>query len=218
MNTEVKDNSKSIYVIFLQTPFKIGKLIRFVTNYKYNHTSISFSENADVLYSFARYNKNSPFVGGFLEESPLRYIKDTDKRTCVKVFKINLEDKYYNCVKSYIEDIKNNKSEYMYNLFSAMLYPLHKQVKIKNAYICIEFVINVLKIANVLPEDYKSKYSFSLLAKDLNEYKIYEGDINSILSNNIYEGDVFFEKINRKKVFTDTIKSLCTLSHRLFCK
>ena len=79
MNTEVKDNSKSIYVIFLQTPFKIGKLIRFVTNYKYNHTSISFSENADVLYSFARYNKNSPFVGGFVEESPLRYIKDTVK-------------------------------------------------------------------------------------------------------------------------------------------
>lgn len=208
-------NKKAIYVVFLETPFKIGKFIRMVTKYNYNHASLSFSENPDILYSFARYNKNSPFVGGFVEESPLRYIKDVNKKTIVKIFKIELEDTYYNSVKEYVELLKLNKDDYIYNLFSAMCYPFHREIKIKNAFICIEFILNILKIANVIPQDYKRKFSFKALSKELEKNKIYEGDIKEIISSTPYLQDKFFEKISRKRVFIDTIKSIYTLSSRL---
>lgn len=215
MNNYNDCEKKSIYIFFLETPFKMGKFIRMVTKYNYNHASLSFSENADVLYSFARYNKNSPFVGGFVEESPLRYVKNSNKKTIVKIFKIDLDEVYYTAVKEYVELLKLNKNDYVYNLFSAICYPFHKEVKIKNAFICIEFIINILKIANVLPENYKRKFSFKELSKELESNKIFEGDITNILSSTPYLNDNFFEKVSRKKVIVDTIKSIYTLSTRL---
>lgn len=214
-DSDNNDNSNSIYILFLETPFKMGKFIRAITRYNYNHAALSFNKNANVLYSFARYNKNSPFVGGFVEESPLRYIKCTNKETKVKVFKIDLDSISYIAVKEYVENIKTNKSEYIYNLFSAMTYPIHKEIKIKKAYICIDFIVNVLKQANILPKKSKKRYDFYDLSIILDKHKVYEGNFRNILSSTPFEEDNFFKKVNRRKIILDTLKSIQELSYRL---
>ena len=45
---------KHIYIIQTSTPSKFGKMIRIITNAKYNHISVSLNKDLDPIYAFAR--------------------------------------------------------------------------------------------------------------------------------------------------------------------
>ena len=47
----------SVYVILSATELKMGKIIRFLTRYKYNHVSITLDDELRYMYSFSRYHK-----------------------------------------------------------------------------------------------------------------------------------------------------------------
>ena len=91
----MQSENKDIYIMFSSTPSKMGSFIRFMTGNKYNHVSLSFREDLGHLYSFARYYKNTPFVGGFVEESVLRYFLLGSETVRVKICKIPISDEKY---------------------------------------------------------------------------------------------------------------------------
>ena len=76
-----------------------------------------------------------------------------------------------------------------YNFFSALVYPLHKSVKIPNAYICIEFIRFILGIKRFL--------TIPQLEKRLAGCVIYEGGLRA-LTNGSESTDDYFE---RKSIF-----------------
>ena len=61
-------------IVASRTPSFLVQIIRLATKFKHNHVSISLNDDLVPLFSFARYNYNSPFHGGFVEESWLRYL------------------------------------------------------------------------------------------------------------------------------------------------
>ena len=58
----------NLYVLLTRTPLKTGKFLRKVTNFEYNHCSISFDKDFKILYSFSRRHKNSTFYACFTIE------------------------------------------------------------------------------------------------------------------------------------------------------
>ena len=73
MSTQNTEHTEKIYLIFSMTTTKVGKMIRRVTKYPYNHVSVSLTPDLAVIYSFARHYKDMPFYGGFVCEGIKRF-------------------------------------------------------------------------------------------------------------------------------------------------
>ena len=79
-------------IVASRTPSFLVQIIRLATKFKHNHVSISLNDDLVPLFSFARYNYNSPFHGGFVEESWLRYLyRDND--ISVSIYSISITKK-----------------------------------------------------------------------------------------------------------------------------
>lgn len=189
------DRKYYLYVLLTKTPLKTGKFLRKVTNFEYNHCSISFDKNFKILYSFSRRHKNSTFYAGFTRESSLRYMIEAEK-TKVQIFKIPLKPKTYKKLKKYLDDLIKHEDEYIYNYFSLVTYPFRKNVKVKKAYTCCEFTVHILrdfcKMADLGTK--KGYCSIKELSKYLEPYLTYEGNFD--VKGASWEEDKYLEKPN----------------------
>lgn len=168
--------NKSLYIIFSSTPYRMGSFIRRVTKHQYNHVAISFDYKLGTLYSFARHHRNAPFYGGFVTESCLRY-QMGDRVSNIKVCSIPLTKENEAILYEYIDRIKTNSEDYLYNMLSAILVPLNRKVQINNAYTCVEFAVNTLNLIDerLKPSEY---YSIPALETLYDTNIIYEGVFN----------------------------------------
>lgn len=165
---------KNLYVVFSATPYRMGRAIRAVTHFEYNHVSLALSETG-ALYSFARKYGNVPLCGGFVEESPLRY-RNRGRRARIYVCRIPVTEERHAAVARKLNAIKQEKQRYLYNLFSAAAAPLHRRIPLPRSYTCIEFVVALLAEGGVLcPEEALRFWSISALMKRLAPFEIYRG-------------------------------------------
>lgn len=202
---------KYIYVILTRTTTKIGKIIRLVTHYEYNHVSISLDENLTEVYSFARYYKNAPLVGGFVVESIMRY--DSDK-TKLKVFKIPVDLKTYMSIKRYINLMKIYKNKFLYNSISAFFFIFRIRVNIKDSYTCIEFAEHLLTKFNVLNLTSKNFKTIKALDKSLSDYTHFEGKFNELDVKHDWGIDNYINKQNICVIFFSSICHFTKLVYR----
>jgi len=200
------EKQENIYIVFSSTSTKMGSFIQFITRYKYNHVSLSFDKNINTMYSFARYNKCIPLVGGFVEESVLRYFDENKKWAQVKICEIPISEEKYIKLKEYIKEIKTKSDEYIYNSFSAALVPIHKKIEIKNSFTCLEFINFILGEFNI-EISVKSKKFFSVYDLDclLSKHLVYEGSLDSHAVINGWGNDCF--NFNQSNAASATIKT-----------
>lgn len=157
---------KYIYVVFSKTPSKMGKCIRFVTRNRYNHVSLALSADLEVLYSFARYHINSPFVGGFVLETQQRY-SAKKKPVEIKICRVPVSLERYTAIGEILETFYAQKEEMIYNSLNALLSVFHRKFKLENAYTCIEFAAFVLEMEKIC--------SIEEMEEALRETVLYEG-------------------------------------------
>lgn len=174
-NGSLEEGEHRLYVIFSSTPFKMGRLIRFFTKAKYNHVSLSIDPALGEIYSFARRYRNTPFYGGFVRESGTRF-RCGDQLSQVQICALPITEAQYREAKAVLETMRAHSEEYVYNFFSAFLYPLHRRVQLPNAYTCVEFVADIMtKIGvSVLP-DQVHHYSIKELEQQLADRSVYCG-------------------------------------------
>lgn len=208
------NDNTNLYIIFASTPFRVGSFIRMVTKHKYNHAAITFDKDLGSWYSFARRYKNAPFYGGFVSESGLRY-KMQNKYTHIKVCKLSLSSDDVDIIHNYIKEMKAHSNEYVYNMFSAFLFPFSKKLNINNAYTCVEFVVSVLsKVDSRIKTD--NYYSIIDLENIYNDKLMYEGlyEIPKDIVN--WEEDTFMEHRTFLSNTYNTILSLFKLTRLYF--
>lgn len=132
-----------IYVVFSSTPYFIGKAIRKVTGEQYNHISISLDEGLTQMYGFARRYYRTPLYGGFVRESHARYCpKGVSTDICLCRLPVTREQ--YTQLKARLAGMYHKKDHYLYNHLSALGALFHKCVKVKDAYTCVEFCVELL--------------------------------------------------------------------------
>lgn len=162
-----------LYIVFSNTPCKMGSFIRAVTHGMYNHVSVALNEDLSEMYSFARLKRDTPFCGGFVHEGAERY-RLKERTADISICGIEVGEEGVEKVRSRIKNMEQQRDAYLYNLFSAMLVPIHKKAYARDSYTCVEFVSAILKIAGVslLCEC----YSASELYLQLHDREVYRGE------------------------------------------
>ena len=191
-------DQKYIYVIFSRTHTGIGAFIRFITHTEYNHVSIALEEDLKTMYAFTRYHKNAPFVAGFSEESALRYCSCEKEITNVKICKIPICIEKYNAISEYLKTLQINTDQYLYNLFSAALYPTGIKLHIPKSYTCLEFAVHILSTFYIADGIYDHRfYKIIELECILDRYMVYEGDITGVAHPDGWGNDVYPLNVQR---------------------
>ena len=208
------NHSKNIYIVFLSTRSKMGSFIRLISQNKYNHVSISLDDDLHKMYSFARYYKNSPFFGGFVGESILRYC-EPGREAELKIIKIRMSTSRYDSLVEYIKSMENDSASYVYNTLSAVFTPMHRKVSIKNAYTCIEFIIHLLCRCQVIDKDMEYKYhSIRDLENMLSRYTVFQGPVTEIARPVGWEADMFCQNKGLVHVMLYTLRNFGRLAYR----
>lgn len=208
---------KYIYLIFSRTNNKMSRFIRTVTNYDYNHVSVSLSPWLDPMYSFARRHKDTPFYGGFVKESPSRFIQG-DTTATIKICAIPVSRIKFRIAQNYINKIARNGDKYLYNTISAMTNPLRRRVKIDRAFTCVEFVVTLLKrIGAPLSNRIPRFCSIEQLDNIYKEICIYEGEMQSATATASHIDDYLNHNSMHYRI-RKTVTSNARLFGRLFRK
>ena len=212
------ENKKAIFVVFSKTTLGMGKFIRLITGFPYNHAGISLSPEIGKMYSFCRRYKSAPFYGGFVEESPLRF-KGKAKTAEIMICRIPLPEEKFAAAKSRLEVLSENREDYIYNMISAAIFPLGKTLKIEKSFTCAEFVLCFLKEFSEIPEIKNKNFcSIRELCEILSPFKIYECSAEKFLTEAKWGNDTFLEKKSPGFYLYKTAKTNAELLKRFITK
>lgn len=129
----------------VQLPTIANKCVKFFTKFDYSHSSLSFDEKLDTLYSFQVKNRKVFLVGGFVKETHDTYFHGKDVVLKELVFKIPVTDNEYEKILSFVQQLTND-NEYIFNYVSALFMFIFGGIKSYKAYHCIEFISEVLSL------------------------------------------------------------------------
>lgn len=217
METADLAKTRYIYIVFSSTQGKMGKMIRLVTDYPYNHVSLALDEKLQTFYSFARHYKNTPLYGGFIEESSLRYT-DENQPAILKICKIPVSEEEFSQLKNKIDEMKRREKQYVYNTLSAVSSAFHHKITIRNAYTCVEFVADLLVRCGI--EVGLNPYRFTTIEafdKLLADKVIFEGRACDLpcISASDWGNDLFCERQTYAFYIAGTTKNFSRLIYRL---
>jgi len=180
-----------LYIVFSSTPFKMGKMIRFVNRFNYNHVSISLDGGLNMLYSFARHYKTAPFYGGFVKEACLRY-KNADSYANIEVCALPISDIQQDKIHNYLTNMDQNSNLYVYNMLSAIGTVLGKKVKMQHAFTCVEFITDLLEKCDIgVGTDTNNYYTIKDIFDKVCGYSVYGGSVTKYLSDSGWQEDTF---------------------------
>jgi hypothetical protein len=198
MPAEELQESYSIYIVFISTKTYMGKMIRLFTHNEYSHVTIAFDRDLRKMYSFARYYINSPILGGFVTERPLRYLYGNNDVN-IKLCEIPLGKEEYYRIEKKMNYFYRNSDIMIYNTINAVLSLMGKKLNTKNMFTCLEFVTYLLRYTNIM--------TIRELERRLKDYIIYQGSLRAItyLEQEDVNRDEFFRKRRMLGVVGDTI-------------
>lgn len=168
-----------LYLVFSKTDTWLSRAIYVLGNMQYPHTSISFDDDFDQLYSFGRTNPNNPLSGGFVIESFYdgMYKKCTSSK-CV-IYKIKITNEQHQDLLKEIERFKKEKDKFRYNFLGLFGVILRRPLTRKHHYFCSQFVSEVLINSKVYTS---AKIPALISTSDLydmdNKELVYEGYIH----------------------------------------
>ncbi len=185
---------KKIYIVLTHTGTTLSKIIKTYTKDEFSHVSISLDLELKKMYSFGRLNPYNPFCGGFVHE----YIgKGTFKRfykTRAKVYSLGVTEEQYEVIKDNIDQIKNNKENYKFNIIGLFAAGFRKKIGKDYSFYCAEFVKYVIEKAGintklpeaVKPEDFKKIEGLQeIYGGLLRKYQCSKINVAELMRNNI---------------------------------
>lgn len=206
---EVKMSQKYIFVAVSATPSFTGRMIRTLTSSRYNHIAISFCPDLSLCYSFARRYKNTPFCGGFVSESPKRYVQG-GRVAGVRIYRIPVSDVEYEWAIAKCRSFAALGERSVYNNFSAVMSLVHTKVNVKNAYTCVEFAVEILGGFSATGYINKRKwYSVDSLKRQLEQFHVYSGRFP------VDGADWGDDKFAQRLSFTEIVKEEISSNGRL---
>lgn len=215
----LNEDNYYVYIVLSQTPTGFGRLIRKVAKLEYNHASIAFDKDLHELYSFGRKQSHVPLVAGFVKEYPERFSLKTNPQVNAKIYKIPVTRQQYILGKKRILQIENDEDEYLYNLFSVLLFPVIHGFSTFKAYSCSEFVIHILGCMNICIKDQKPcwQYTPEEIGDIFEQCLCFEGNLLEYCSSNQNDSEYFFENPGYLTATVGSIKVIARLIFRTIC-
>lgn len=132
--------SRPVCIVFSATPTCMGRMIRLVTRYSCNHVSLSLDPDLQVLWSFARYHRNTPLYGGLVQESLLRY-----RGAWLKVCCLPVSEEKYAMLESFLQQCWQERDTWLYNTPAAVTSLAGYRSSMPRAHTCASFLLDLLK-------------------------------------------------------------------------
>lgn len=196
--------TKKLYVMISKTDTGIGKVIRSVSKYPYNHVSLTLEGSFRTWVSFARYIQDTPLYGGFIVEPVERFLAKGE-RIDVRIFAIDLPDSHYARLEKLFTLAGDRDCGLMYNYFGLVAAAIGGDVPIPGAYTCLGFA------NQVLGTDYKN---IQLLDESLSPQLFFDGPLSDLAPDSGNREDIYFTKLGPLRGLTYSIRTLANLTRR----
>lgn len=134
------EEAKSVYLIISQTGTLFSRVLKFFTHAEYNHSSISLDPSLEEMYSFGRLNPYNPFVGGFVKEGKNIGTFKRFYKTTALVLELKVSAEQYNGLKSLLEYMKQNNTNFSYNYWGVFCAIFKYNVSSQRKFYCSQFV------------------------------------------------------------------------------
>ena len=170
----IKNNKKDktfIYIVLSSSDSIVGNTIKYITEEKYNHVSLSLSDAFDEMFSF------SMFTNGMIRETFYTAYEETEK---VAIYRLEVAKEKVNKLKDYITDVESKHNTY--NFKGLLTAALKIKTKLEESYFCSWFVSDMLKKAKII--NYKTDPSVMSPVGTVKNIKraekVFEGKIKDI--------------------------------------
>lgn len=196
------ENSNQLYIMISRTDTGVGKLIRKVTGFPYNHVSMTLDPTFRNWVSFARYMKPTPLYGGFIVEPVERFLAKGE-RIDVRIFSVTVSTEKYRRLQSLFALAGKEDPRLKYNLFALVTLSIGIDLPIRGAYTCLGFCNTVLgtKFLNI---------------QKLNDHLMpclhYEGSLGSLAPDSGNRDDLYFQQPNPGECLGLNVGSLARLT------
>jgi len=197
--------SAHLYVMISETDTGVGRIIRSLSHYRYNHVSITLDPTFQVWYSFARYFENAPFYSGFLREPVERFLA----KGCsvpVRIFRLEISEDRKHDLELLFASAGDPSTGLHYNYYDAIAAIFRKKIIIPGAYTCLGFACAVLE---------KGYLTIEALNEDLREQLYYDGELSGLVSDSGSRSDPYFAHISRRCCFWATARTMALVTWRL---
>ena len=179
-----EQKNRTIYIVLTQTKTYPARAIKLYTKEPFAHASITFDENLEEMYSFARRGKYNPFNAGFIREYIDRGVFGRFKSTRCSIYRLYITERQYQNLRKEIDIFVRNKNSYSYNYLGLIAAAFNIPVRSKSRYFCSQFVAYVLEksginifsksYALVKPRDIRTNpYLIPVYEGMLSQYRLY---------------------------------------------
>lgn len=136
------DGTRNIYIVLSNPCSFIAKMIGWYTKAPFNHVSIAFDEQLNMMYSFGRKHEFIPIFGGFVQET---IQSQMFKEARCALYRCTVSEKTFNTMKTFVEQFALNHERYSYNYIGIIGVILNRELGGEDSYFCSQFVHTVLK-------------------------------------------------------------------------
>lgn len=195
-----------LYLMISQTDTQIGRMIRAISGFPYNHVSMSLDPTFHRWVSFGRYNRRAPLYAGYITESPERYLaKGRDIR--VRIFRMELSQERYAQLSNLFSHAGDRDCGLVYNTFDMVAAAFRRQVEIPGAYTCLGFACAVLGMQCInIPE----------LNRELEPMLIFDGSLARLVPDSGSRTDHYFDQYGLIQGAWSSVVQFAVLIWRFF--
>lgn len=197
---------RPLYLMISRTNTGIGRIIRTVSRYEYNHVSLSLDPGLRQWVSFARYAQDIPLYGGFITETPERYLASGEDIP-VRIFRLEIDEARAKRLEALFSRAGNRDSRLIYNTYDAIAAALGWRHPIPNAYTCLSFACAVLKLPC---------RSIRELDGYLTPWLWYAGPLSGLAADSGCREDAYFASLGLLRGTWRTARHFAQLSGRTF--
>lgn len=129
--------SRKIFVLLTQFPGFDSKALRWWTRFDYSHVSLGLDEDMNTFYSFV--------VKGFIVEDIARYNKPGRAPFPCELYALEVSEETYQAVRKNLLTFLRKQSLLSYTRLGLILTLIHIPWRLKNRYICSQFVAETLQ-------------------------------------------------------------------------
>lgn len=202
------ERTRPLYLMISQTGTGIGRMIRAVSRYPYNHVALSLDPDMKHWVSFARYAEDIPLYGGFITEPVERYLA-VSQGVQVRIFRLEIGESQAQRLEALFAQAGNRDFRLIYNTYDAIVSVLGWKLPIPNAYTCLSFACAVLGL--------KCR-SIRELDRFLAPRLYYQGPLCDLVSDSGSREDAYFTPLGLLRGSWRTARHFAVLSGRAFLR
>lgn len=139
-----------IYLIQLHSGSLPSRLVQAVTRDPYSHVGICLHRDCREIYSFGRRQVNNFLDGGFVVEQADGEFFRKFPHTMCRIWEIPVTDRQFLGLRTCLTQMEQEAEAYSYDFLGAVLRIFRIPVSFPHAYVCSQFVAEVLESWEIL--------------------------------------------------------------------